>query len=101
MTDSISVDGEELISSKRASKETGYTQDYIGQLARAGAIAGKRVGGHWYVSLPSLRAYKSKADEYKPQPPAFVPSAPEIEAGVSFDGKDFVSASAAAKLSGY
>ena len=101
MTDSISIEGEELISSKRASKETGYTQDYIGQLARAGSIAAKRVGGHWYISQASLSAYKSKADEYKPQPPAYVPSAAESEASMSFDGKEFISASNAAKLTGY
>jgi len=101
MTDSVSIAGEELISSKRASKETGYTQDYIGQLARGGSIAAKRVGGHWYVSLPSLLTYKRKADEYKPQPPAYVPSVRETETSVSFDGKEFISASAAAKLSCY
>ena len=101
MTDSVSVAGEELISSKRASKETGYTQDYIGQLARGASIAAKRVGGHWYISLPSLLAYKSKADAYKPQPPAYVPSASGTETSISFDGKDFISACAAAKLSGY
>src|SRR3989344_6277053 len=89
MADSVSVAGEEFISSKRASKETGYTQDYIGQLARGGAIAAKRIGGHLYVSESSLRAYKMKADEYKPQPPAYVPSVSEIETSVSFDGREF------------
>lgn len=101
MTDSVTIGGEELISSKRASKETGYTQDYIGQLARGGALVAKRIGGHWYVSLPSLRAYKLKADEYKPQPPAYLGGSQEVETSISFDGRDFVSASHAAKLTGY
>lgn len=101
MSDSILVGGEELISSKRASKETGYTQDYIGQLARGGSVAGKRLGGHWYISLSSLRAYKLKADEYKPQPPVFAPSMSDVETTISLDGRDFVSASHAARLTGY
>ena len=101
MSDEMTIGGKQYISSKRAAEISDYTQDYIGQLARGGAIAAKRIGGHWYVSESSLRAYKMKADEYKPQPPAYVPSVSEIETSVSFDGREFISASAAAKLSGY
>ncbi len=102
MADSVTIEGEELISSKRASKETGYTQDYIGQLARGSLITAKRVGGHWYVSRSSLRAYKTKADEYKPQPPTPIAHAgANFETSISFDGKEYISASHAAKLTGY
>ena len=56
MTNEITLEGEEYISSKRASELSGYAQDYIGQLARVAAIDAKRIGGLWYVSLDSLDA---------------------------------------------
>lgn len=99
-TDSLTIEGEEYISSKRAAKETGYTQDYIGQLARGGAITARRVSGHWYIVLDSLKAYKTKADSYKPTPPPPIP-AQDRDTSITVLGKEYLSASAAAKLSGY
>ena len=69
MAQEIDLGGTIYVSSKRAAEITGYTQDYIGQLARAGSITAQRVSGLWYVVEESLRNYKSKADEFKPTPP--------------------------------
>jgi hypothetical protein len=52
--DSIELDGKKYISSKSAAKLAGYTQDYVGQLARAGKILATRVGRSWYVEKNAL-----------------------------------------------
>ena len=94
------IQDKEYISSKRASDLSGYAQDYIGQLARKGLITAQRVGGLWFVSMRSLTEYKSHADTYVPQLPE-KKDAPDADSLVSFDGKDHVSASRAAKITGY
>lgn len=102
MADSIELEGKEYISSKRAARSCAYTQDYVGQLARAGHIDARRVSGLWYVHLESLQAYKTNAEAYKPEPPKryqFAGSDPESL--ISFDGKDYISASRASRLTGY
>ena len=100
MSDSMFIEGKEYISSKRASELSGYAQDYIGQLARKGLIDAQRVGGLWFVSQASLTEYKSNADRYVPQLPQ-KKEAPDVGSLISFDGKDHVSASRAAKITGY
>jgi len=101
MTDEIIVEGGKYISSKRASETTGYAQDYIGQLSRKGLIDAKRIGGLWYVSMDSLASYKERSESVKPKS-AYVPNVSQpIEAIVSFDGKDYISATRAAELTGY
>lgn len=101
MTQEIDLGGTIYISSKRAAEMTGYTQDYVGQIARSGAVDARKISGLWYVQEASLRAYKEKADAYKPEPPQRGVAAPDLETAVSFDGRDYVSASRAAKLTGY
>jgi len=101
MAQEINLGGTIYISSKKAAEVTGYTQDYIGQLARGGQIIAQRVSGLWYVVEDSLRSYKAKADEFKPVPPPVVRKEQHIEASVSFDGKDYVSAQRAAEITGY
>ena len=100
MSDDVIVDDKEYISSKRAAEISGYTQDYIGQLARGGQIDAQRIGGLWFVSMDSLLSYKSKAADFKPQPPA---SNPQNEPGsmISLDGKNYISAAYAADITGY
>ena len=61
--ESITFDGKEYILSKEAARETGYTQDYIGQLAREGYILARRVGGLWYINLDSLQEHKEGDEE--------------------------------------
>jgi len=101
MAEEIDLGGTIYISSKRAAEITGYTQDYIGQLSRGGSIAAQRVSGLWYVIEASLNEYKLRADEYKPEPPKGPHHAIEMEAVVSFDGKNYISAQRAAKVTGY
>ncbi|MEX1120407.1 MAG: helix-turn-helix domain-containing protein, partial [Candidatus Paceibacterota bacterium] len=45
----ITLEGIDYISSKRAAKIMGYTQDYIGQLCRAGKIESRQIGRSWYI----------------------------------------------------
>lgn len=100
MSDELFLDGKTYTSSKRAAAKTGYAQDYIGQLARKGLVDAQRVGGLWYVLPESLEAYKRNTDAVQPQTPQPKTSA-DVDTIVSLDGKDYVSASRAAKLTGY
>lgn len=102
MAHELTIEGKIYISSKRASEISGYAQDYIGQLARKQLIDAKRIGGLWYVFIDSLTGYKQQAEQYKPQPPILTKEPePQLDATVSFDGKQYLSASRAAKLTGY
>ena len=100
MADELFISGKNFVSSKKAAVLTGYAQDYIGQLSRGGLIEAQRVGGLWYVNLESLKGYKTNAADFKPAPPTISP-AQDPESIVSFDGKDYISASRAAKITGY
>ena len=101
MAQEIDLGGTIYISSKHAAEKTGYTQDYIGQLARGGSIEARRVSGMWYILEESLRSYKEKADLFVPTPPPPISSGQDLDSSVSFDGKDYISASRAAKITGY
>lgn len=60
--DEIQIDGQNLISARRAAELTGYAQDYIGQLARAGKIAARKVGKIWFVGREDIREHKRASD---------------------------------------
>ncbi len=100
MTDEITISDKSYVSSKRASEISSYAQDYIGQLARGGFIDARRIGGLWYVSMASIEAYKTNAESFKPQPPQGV-AHDEPESFVTFEGKEYISASRAAQLTSY
>lgn len=99
----VNISGIRYISSKRASEMSGYSQDYIGQLARSGAIEAKRLSGLWYISLESLGAHKEKAGSYVPQPPQkkTVASTQVHDSSISLEGKAYMASGQAAKLTGY
>lgn len=101
MPDDVTIDLGGYVSSKRASETTGYTQDYIGQLARGAQIDARRIGGLWYVSMESLNAYKAKADDFKPNPPVYDAGTHDTESIVTFEGKEYISANRASKITGY
>ena len=101
MSNELVLDPEKFISSKRASEITGYAQDYIGQLARGAHIEARRIGGLWHVSMESLLAYKSKAEDFKPKPPLNDQTFSDADAFVYLDGKEYISASRASKITGY
>lgn len=100
MTDELHIGGKNFVSSKKAAVLTGYAQDYIGQLARGGQIVAQRVGNLWYIDMDSLSGYKTNSEDFKPAPPQQI-IAQHPESVVSFDGKDYISASRASKISGY
>lgn len=96
----IELDGKIYVASKKAAIESGYTQDYVGQLCRGNQIDARRVSGQWYVFVESLRDYKNNAATFKPEPPKYEPD-PNVEASLNLEGKEYVSAALAAKLTDY
>lgn len=56
--DELIFAGNKYISSKRASKVTGYTTDYIGQICRADKIECRLVGRNWYIKEKDLEKNK-------------------------------------------
>ena len=54
--------GKEFISASRASKLSGYAQDYVGQLARSGKVLSRQVGTRWYVDRQALLEHKKEKD---------------------------------------
>jgi hypothetical protein len=101
MSDELFLSGKTYVSSKRAAETSGYAQDYIGQLCRGGLIDAQRVGGLWYVSMDSLNSYEKNTEAVRAQPVASAVAPQDPEALVNFDGKDYISASRASKLTGY
>lgn len=55
-------DGIEYVSANRASRLSGYNQDYIGQLARSEQIPARQFGNRWYVIVDALLAHKREKD---------------------------------------
>ncbi len=103
MADEMLIDGVEYVSSKRAAETTGYAQDYIGQLARSGSIDARRVGGLWFVNLKSIDDHQSDHTEDMAAQDITNPrhQSSDPESFVGLDGKSYISAHRAAKLSGY
>jgi hypothetical protein len=59
MSPSLYFNNKKYLSAKEASAITGYSRDYIGQLARGSKIGSKRIGRIWYVEEESLLKYKN------------------------------------------
>src|SRR3989344_1950178 len=58
----VSFDGKGHISTSRAAKITGYSPDYVGQMARAGIIPSRQVGNRWYVEHAGILKHKESKD---------------------------------------
>ncbi len=71
--DSLIFNGKKYISSRRASEITGYTTDYIGQLARGKKISSRMVGRNRFVDENQLLEYKAN---FQSSMPVFNFSAP-------------------------
>lgn len=52
------LNGRTYLSTKRAAEITGYTTDYVGQLARGGKIDAQLVGRNWYIDEDSITKHK-------------------------------------------
>ncbi|MFA5999774.1 MAG: hypothetical protein WC783_02205, partial [Candidatus Paceibacterota bacterium] len=59
MSSELFLDNKKYISAKAASSLTGYSRDYIGQLARGNKIDSKKIRGVWYVEEKSLLQYNN------------------------------------------
>ena len=70
----LEIQGKIYISAKRAHELTGYAKDYIGQLARAGKVAGTRVGRAWYVDQTAILAMSGEEKAVAPPITALTPS---------------------------
>ena len=103
MSEEIQIGEETYISSRRASENTDYSQDYIGQLARSSQINARRIGGLWYISMKSLEIYKNQPGAQKVSigENTSKQAHQDIQSIVSFDGKDYISANRAAQITGY
>jgi hypothetical protein len=94
------LDGKTYVTSKDAAALVGYTQDYVGQLCRSGAIEARRVSGLWHISVESIKLHKEKADAYKPIAPQYQPKN-ETEESLIIDGNEYVTTQLASKISTY
>jgi hypothetical protein len=57
--------GKKYISSKRASKISDYSSDYVGQLCRTKKLDCKMVGHTWFVTEESLREHMASVVSYE------------------------------------
>ncbi len=55
--DEVTLDGKKYISAKQAAEITKYSQDYIGQLVRAGTLPGRLIGRARFVEEEALLQY--------------------------------------------
>ncbi len=55
--DFIDIQGITMCTTRYASKQIGWTHDYISRLARESKIKGAKIGRQWYVDLSSVKSY--------------------------------------------
>ena len=65
MQDYIFVEGQRYISAKKAAQDTGYTSDYVGQVAREGRVDSKKAGRIRYVNEDQIKSYTVDSDRKK------------------------------------
>lgn len=58
----LSFDGKTYVSAAYAGKLTGYSPDYVGQLARAGTVLSRQVGNRWFVERQAILTHKESKD---------------------------------------
>lgn len=64
--DEILIEEKKYVSSKQASKVTGYAKDYIGQLCREGRVPARLVGRSWYVLESAIHDHRFGNPEEQP-----------------------------------
>ena len=60
MSETLIIEGKQYISSRRAAEIAGYSNDYVGQLCRAGKLACRMIGRFWYVDEDSILRHKNE-----------------------------------------
>lgn len=58
----------ETLTTKQASKMTGYTTDHISLLLRRGDLSGERKGRDWFVAAAALLRYVEEEPTPGPRP---------------------------------
>jgi hypothetical protein len=61
----ISVAGVAYVRSRDAARSVQLAPDYVSRLARENLIDGRQVGGLWFVSLTSLKAFIANQERQK------------------------------------
>lgn len=56
----VEVQGRVYIPIQDAVREAGWSQSYVGRLARKGMLRGKIIGGMWFLDQEDLRAFVAK-----------------------------------------
>jgi len=54
----LTLNGKTFLTTKRAAEITGYTTDYVGQLARQAKVEAQLVGRNWYIGEESISKHK-------------------------------------------
>jgi hypothetical protein len=54
----LTLNGRTYLTTKRAAEITGYTTDYVGQLARQEKVDAQLVGRNWYIGEDSIKKHK-------------------------------------------
>lgn len=106
MEESVVIGNDTLVSTTRASKLSGYSKDYIGQLCREDKIECRRVSGHWYVDEVGLREYQENGSDENIKKPTRE-RAHGMKVGnvrddtFIYDGIEFIATARAASITGY
>ncbi len=82
----VQVNGETYIRTAAAAKRFGYSQDYLGQLAREGRIEARRVGRSWFVSPSAIAAYQ---EELEVEAKALTATSQETDARLQTDNTSY------------
>jgi hypothetical protein len=61
-SEEVSNLNDRFIATVEAAKLTGYSQDYIGQLARSGAVDAEKRGRRWFIERGALIRHKKHND---------------------------------------
>ena len=103
--DYILIEGKNYISSKRAAEIMGYTQDYVGQLCRAGKMRAERISGVWYVSEDEFSSQKKINDTIMSfsvlDEKSNKINVKNERRALILDGNEFISSKRAAEIMGY
>lgn len=65
--DTIHIEGRDYTAIEVVARQTGYSREYLRKIAKAGKVNAVKVGGLWFVHMPSLEAYRAGDGKRKPK----------------------------------
>jgi len=83
--DSFFINGREYVDTHLATKLSGYTRDYISQLARSNEIPARKLGKVWFVDRLALLSFKNPVSHQVDGPQKDNNSQFEYDADVEFE----------------